>query len=86
MPSISPLDPGKLQNFDVGYKISNVPLRDSLPFQIVDKNDNRPPFPVAPIFQNRQKVLRYFFSQIDANFVLEISGDQTLQEFHILPC
>ena len=82
VPSISPLDPGKLQNFDVGYKISNVPLRDSLPFQIVDKNDNRPPFPVAPIFQNRQKVLRYFFSQIDANFVLEISGDQTLQELN----
>ena len=82
VPSISPLDPGKLQNFDVGYKISNVPLRDSLPFQIVDKNDNRPPFTVAPIFQNRQKILRYFFSKLDANFTLEIRGDQTLQELN----
>ena len=82
VPSIFPLDPGKLQNFDVGYKISNVPLRDSLPFQIVDKNDNRPPFTVAPIFQNRQKILRYFFSKLDANFTLEISGDQTLQELN----
>ncbi len=81
-PSISPLGPGEFQDYDIDYEISNVPLRESLPFQIIDKNDLRPPVQVPPIFQNRQKVLRYFFSQIDATLALEISSDGAVQELN----